>query len=154
MEKNVQIWIDADSCPNLVRSHVVKIGAQLNLQIYFVANRKIDCSFNAPYKMIICTNEKDSADNYILQNAKENDLVITRDIVFADRLLEKNITCINDRGTIFTKNNIKPLLSSRNFDLELSNLGLVEHHKEGYDKKKFALFANAFDKTIHKLLKK
>lgn len=154
MNQNVQIWVDADSCPSLVRNHIVKIAKQLNLKVYFVANRKITCDFNAPFEMIICSSQKDAADNYIYENANQNDLVITRDIVFADRLLEKNITCINDRGTIFTKENIKPLLSSRNFDLELSHLGLVEHHKEGYDKKKFALFANAFDKTIHQLLKK
>ena len=104
--------------------------------------------------MIICNQEKDAADNYIFSNVQENDLVITRDIVFADRLVEKNIACINDRGTIFTKDNIKPLLSTRDFDLSLAQMGLVKHYNEGYDKKKFAAFANSFDKVIHQLLRK
>ena len=151
--KQVQIWIDADSCPALVRNHTVKIGLQLNLKVYFVANKEIKCDFSNAYQMIICNQEKDAADNYIFLNVQENDLVITRDIVFADRLVERNIACINDRGTIFTKDNIKPLLSTRDFDLSLAQMGLVKHYNEGYDKKKFAAFANSFDKVIHQLLR-
>lgn len=129
------------------------MGLQLNLKVYFVANKEIKCDFSNSYQMIICNQEKDAADNYIFTNAQEKDLVITRDIVFADRLVEKNIACINDRGTIFTKDNIKPLLSTRDFDLSLAQMGLVKHYNEGYDKKKFAAFANSFDKVIHQLLR-
>lgn len=152
-EKN-NIWIDADSCPALVRNHVVKMGTRLNLKVCFVANKNIPCSEPGIFEMIICNQEKDAADNYIIENAKPNDLVITRDIVFANRLVEKNISAINDRGTVFTKENVKELLSSRDFDLQLANLGLVKHFNEGYDKKKFAAFANSFDKVIHQLLGK
>lgn len=152
--KSVQIWIDADSCPALVRNHVVKMGGRLNIPVYFVANKNIPCNENFPFKMIICESGKDSADNYIYDNVSDNDMVITRDIVFADRLVEKNICVINDRGNEFTKDNIKERLSTRDFDLQLANLGLVQHFNEGYDKKKFGQFANCFDKIIHKLLKK
>ncbi len=152
MAKNIQIWIDADSCPVLIRNHVVKIGNKLSLNVNFVANKKISVQQEGKYKMIICEATKDAADNYIYDNAGKNDLVITRDIVFADRLVNKDISTINDRGTIFNKENIKELLSTRDFDLQLANIGLVKHFNEGYDKKKFALFANSFDKTLHQLL--
>ena len=106
--KEIRIWIDADSCPVLVRNHTVKTAARLGIKVFFVANKQIPCEYS-PYEMIICQAEKDAADTYILENACENDLVITRDIVFADRLVEKNIPAINDRGTAFTKENIKDL---------------------------------------------
>lgn len=147
------IWIDADSCPSLVRNHAVKMGNKLNFKVVFVANKNIPCTEKAPFEMIICNEAKDAADNYIFDNSKEKDLVITRDIVFADRLVTKGICTINDRGTVFTKENVKELLSTRDFDLQLANCGLVKHYNEGYDKKKFAMFANSFDKVIHQLLK-
>lgn len=153
MVQNIHIWIDADSCPALVRNHTVKMAAKLNLKVSFVANKQIPCE-SSEYEMIICPAEKDAADNYIIEHASENDLVITRDIVFADRLVEKNITAINDRGTSFTKNNIKELLSDRDFDFSLAQIGLVKHVHEGYDKKKFTAFANNFDKVLHSLLRK
>lgn len=147
------IWIDADSCPALVRNHAVKMGNKLNLKVIFVANKNIPCDLQLPFEMKICPHQKDSADNYIIANVKQNDLVITRDIVFADRLVKKGIATINDRGTIFSTENTKQLLNDRNFDLQLAQIGLVKHFNEGYDKKKFSNFANAFDKTINKLLK-
>ena len=153
-DNSITIWIDADSCPSLVRNHAVKLGEKLAIPVIFVANKNIPCSQSANYKMIICAEEKDAADNYIFDHVKDNDLVITRDIGFADRLVTKGICTINDRGTIFTSQNVKELLSTRDFDLQLANIGLVQHYKEGYDKKKFAGFANSFDKVIHQLLRK
>lgn len=123
------------------------------MPVYFVANKQIPNKTDFPFTMIVCDKEKDSADNYIYENARNTDLVITRDIVFADRLVTKGILAINDRGTIFTKDNIKELLADRDFDMQLVEIGLSKHYKEGYDKKKFAAFANSFDKAISKLLR-
>lgn len=149
--EEIRIWIDADSCPTLVRNHTVKTAEKLGIKVYFVANKQIPCEYTS-YEMIICGTEKDAADNYIIENASENDLVITRDIVFADRLVEKNIPAINDRGTAFTKENIKDLLSDRNFDFALFEAGVVKRTKDGYSKKDFEKFANCFDRILHKII--
>lgn len=147
------IWIDADSCPLLVRNHCLKMGNRLGAKVNFVANKEIPNKTEFKCNMIICNEEKDAADNYIFENAKSCDLVITRDIVFADRLVSKGIVTINDRGTIFTKENIKGLLADRDFDMQLVEIGLSKHYKEGYDKKKFGAFAAAFDKAISSILR-
>ena len=146
------IWVDADSCPSLVRNHTVKMGNKLGTRVVFAANKAVSCECGN-FEMIVCEAEKDAADNYIFDNCKSGDLVITRDIVFADRLVEKGICCINDRGTEFTREMIKERLSSRDFDLQLAQIGLVKHFHECYDKKNFAGFANSFDKVIHRLLR-
>ena len=148
------IWIDADSCPSLVRNHAIKMSNKYNLKIILVANKKIHCDTIFPYEMQICSKEKDAADDFILENVKSNDLVITRDIIFASKLLNKNITTINDRGTVFDPENIVKFLSERDFNMQLAEIGLVKHFNNGYDKKMFSLFANAFDREINKLLKK
>lgn len=148
------IFVDADSCPKLVREHCLKMGAKYNLQVFFVANKEIKNQTPYPYKMIICEEKKDAADKYILENVLQDDLVITRDIVFADILVTKKICAINDRGTHFSQANIKTLLSERDFDIQLVQMGLSKHYKEGYDKKKFSLFCACFDKTISTLLRR
>ena len=147
------VWIDADSCPSLVRNHAIKMSNKYNLKIILVANKKIHCDTNFPYEMQICSKEKDAADDFILENVKSNDLVITRDIIFASKLLNKNITTINDRGTVFDPENIVKFLSERDFNMQLAEIGLVKHFNNGYDKKKFSLFANAFDREINRLLR-
>lgn len=148
-----KIWIDADSCPKEVRFHSQKIAAKNNMEIFFVANKNIPCDKKFPCKMIICDSTKDSADNYIFNQADTKDLVITRDIVFADRLVAKDIKVINDQGREFTKENIKEILADRNFDFALAEAGVVKHHSYGYTKKQFADFANCFDRVLTNLLK-
>ena len=147
------IWIDADSCPSLVRNHAVKIGNKLNIPVTFVANKNIPGPEQGTFVMQICEAGKDAADNYIYDNCESGDLVITRDIVFADRLVERGICTINDRGTEFTREMIKERLSVSDLDRQLAEIGLVKHFHEGYDKKKFAEFANFFDRVIHRLIK-
>ena len=142
------IWIDADSCPRQVRNHTVKTADKYKIPITFVANKEIDCDEKLPFEMIITDDKKDSADNYIFENAAATDLVITRDIVFADRLVQKEILCINDRGTQFTKEIIKERLSERDFNLQLVEMGLSKPYHEGYDKKKFEKFANCLNRLI------
>ena len=109
---SIQIWIDADSCPTLVRNYVVSYAKKLEIPVLFVANKPIPAQTN-DFKMIICPQEKDAADNIIFDQAQHNDLVITRDIILASRLVEKGITTINDRGFSFTKDNIKEKVSER-----------------------------------------
>lgn len=150
---DLTIWVDADSCPSLVRNYAVKMGNKLGLCVVFAANKTISSDAGS-FEMAICSNEKDAADNYIFDNCKSGDLVITRDIVFAGRLVERGICTINDRGTEFTREMIKERLSISDFDRQLAEIGLVKHYHEGYDKKKFAQFANSFDRVIHRLLKK
>ena len=148
--KKITIWVDADSCPSLVRNHAVKMGNKLDLRVVFAANKVMPCDSSlGPYEMKVCDSGKDAADNYIYDNCDSGDLVITRDIVFAGRLVERGICTINDRGTEFTSEMIKERLSISDFDRQLAEIGLVKHFHEGYDKKKFANFANSFDKVIH-----
>lgn len=155
MENNskINIWIDADSCPAQVRNHVIKTGNKNNIPVTLAANKNIPCDKNLDFKMIIVEQEKDSADNYIFENAAENDLVITRDLLFAQRLVCKNIAVINDRGTEFNSTNIKSLLEDREYDMQLAEIGLVKHFNEGYDQKKFAAFSACFNKVLTRLQK-
>ena len=143
------IWVDADSCPLLVRNHVTEYGRKKGIKVFFVANKNISCDFPDLFTMIITDAQTDSADNYIFKHAQSGtDLVITRDIVFADRLVQKGLLAINDRGTEFTKEIIKERLSERDFNLQLVQLGLSKPYHEGYDKKKFEKFCNCLDRVV------
>jgi uncharacterized protein YaiI (UPF0178 family) len=105
------------------------------------------------FQMIVCDATPDAADNYIVENASENDIVITRDIPMASRLIEKNITTINDRGLLFTSENIKEKLSLRNFNKELYDNGILSEKTSTFSKKDVNNFANCFDREIQKKLK-
>ncbi|MCR5613737.1 DUF188 domain-containing protein [Treponema sp.] len=152
---DVKIWVDADSCPRLVRTYLVDYALKLKTKIFFVANKNIPCpNSHELFSMFVTDTQSQAADDYISENATSNDIVITRDILLADRLVEKQITVLNDRGTLWTKENIKERKSERDFSMQLTMLGLGGDKKNAYSKKEFAQFANCFDREIHRLLKK
>lgn len=147
------IWIDADSCPKPVKEIVERASKREKIPLIFTANRKIPMEDNELFTMVVTEAVDQSADLYIVENVEAGDLVITRDIPLADELVEKSISVLNDRGMLYTAENIKERLSVRNFMYELREYGGgVERHSAFGPKEKQA-FANAFDRQLRIMLK-
>ena len=148
------VWIDADSCPAPVRKHVIAFSSKHAVPAVFVANRAIPLGAQgASVTMQVCEAAAQAADDYIFAHCKQHDAVITRDIPFAARLVERDITVLNDRGTVFTKENIGERLSERAFSLNLAELGLGGGSKKSaYSPKAFKRFADCFEREMQKLL--
>ena len=147
------IWIDADSCPLLVRNWVIDIAKSKGLNVNFVANREISHPKNdSHFKMFVCEKKEGAADDFIFSKANGNDIVVTRDIPFAARLVEKGIFVMNDRGTVFTKDNIAERLGERNFNLNLAQIGLSGSSARHYGSKELKKFADCFERKTSQLM--
>lgn len=151
------IWVDADSCPVPVRELVVKFALRLNLHTNFVANRQIPLPSPAIksklIQMIMTKNTEGAADDYIVEYVNPQDIVITRDIPLAARLVEKGVTTINDRGNLFSRESIRQQLSVRNFNYELAQMGIQPNKTTSFNKKNLNNFANCLDRELQKKIK-
>jgi uncharacterized protein YaiI (UPF0178 family) len=148
----VKIYVDADSCPRNVRDLVIRRAAKLGVETVFAANRKIPGAEGA-VRMEICSAAEGAADDFIACAARADDLVISRDVPLARRLVENGVTVINDRGRFFTRENIGELLSLRNFTVGLAESGIGVERTEVYGKKELKNFADSFDRVLTKLAK-
>lgn len=146
----IKVWIDADSFPTLLKNFILEYAEKNYLEIIFVANKPIK-SDKQNFKMILAENTKDSADNIIFENITEKDIAITRDILLAERLVQKNIKTINDRGTCFSKENIKKKVEERNYDFNLAQLGFSGSKEKNYGMKELKKFRECFEKTLKKI---
>ena len=146
----IKVWIDADSFPTLLKNFILEYAEKNYLEIIFVANKPIK-SEKQNFKMILAENTKDSADNIIFENITEKDIAITRDILLAERLVQKNIKTINDRGTYFSKENIKKKVEERNYDFNLAQLGFSGSKEKNYGPKELEKFKECFEKTLKKI---
>ena len=152
---NLTVWVDADSCPVGVRAMIIRFAHRLQIPAVFAANRPIPLEPPSPFiRMQISDATPDAADNYIVEHCGEDDVVVTRDIPLASRLVEKGITVLNDRGAVYTNENIRERLSLRNFNLELYENGLKGDQTGSFGKKELNLFANSFDRELQKKLKR
>ena len=71
----------------------------------------------------------------------------------AEQLVEKNISVMDDRGRLFTKENIKELRSYRDFYVNLAENGLDIKRIPSYGRDELKTFANNLDKELTRLKK-
>ena len=149
----MKILIDADSCPRDARELTLRTARRRGLTAVFAANRPIPEINGENVVMEICPPGENSADNRIVELAETGDLAISRDLALAKRLLEKNVTVIDDRGRVFTRDSINELLSLRDFVVGLAENGLGVERTASYGKKERKSFADSLDRQLVKLLK-
>ncbi|MDR2486063.1 MAG: DUF188 domain-containing protein [Treponema sp.] len=149
----MKIFVDADSCPRPAREAVLRASARTGVQAVFAANRPIPGITGDTVMMEICPCEEGAADNRILQSARPGDLVLTRDIPLANRLVEAAIAVLDDRGQVYTKENIRARLSLRDFMVALAENGLGGPRAASYGKRELKAFADSFDRILSRLIR-
>ena len=144
------IFVDADSCEKNAREFILNAAVKKNLNVIFAANKNIPFSFSNPlFKMEICSKEKNSADNFIAENSKPGDIVVTRDLILAQRILNKKISVMNDKGTVFNKENLEYLIEERQLSIQMKSLGVSTGGKwKNYSGKDFEKFKSAFSALL------
>ena len=144
----MKILVDADSCPKQARELILRRSEKLGIKAIFAANREIP---GLPTE--ICPAGDNAADDRIVELAQSGDLVVTRDIPLAKRLVEKSAMVIDDRGRVYTNENINQLLSLRNFMVGLADNGMEIERTANYGKKELKTFADSLDKILARRLK-
>lgn len=118
--KENSLVIDADGCP------VVKIAARVAKE--YGADCLIVCdsahAFNIDgTRNIVVSQGADSADFYIVNNIKQNDIVVTQDYGLAAMCLAKTAIVLNQNGQIYSDSNISGLLESRAIGKKIRRAG-------------------------------
>ena len=149
----MNIWIDADACPNTIKDIIFKAANRLEVQTYVVANRDIRVPHSPFIHKIVVGAGLDVADATIVERVAPGDLVITADIPLAAFIVEKGATGIDPRGELYSENTIRERLSVRNWMQEMREGGLIQGGPTTLKNTDTQKFANIFDRLITKLLK-
>ena len=150
----MQILVDADSCPRQVREMVSRFSSRLGIKTVFAANRLIPGIDSNTVIMELCPSGEGAADDRIVELARIGDLVLTRDLPLAERLVDSGVTVLDDRGRVFTKENIRERRSIRDFVVGLAENGQETERTASYGKKELNAFANSLDRELTQLLKR
>lgn len=117
MPSALTIWIDADSLPRdlrpLLARRVLNPRSYDSVQVvlHFVASRP---QAGLPeHALTLVPPGPGAVDAWIEAHAQPGDIVMTRDIPLAERLIGLGVLVLNDRGDMFTKENIAERRSIR-----------------------------------------
>ncbi|WDE96134.1 YaiI/YqxD family protein [Lentisphaera profundi] len=146
----MKIYIDADACPQLVKTHIFRAVERRKIYLIQVANQYIRPSNSKLISSVLVGQGADVADLKIVELLEEGDLVITADIPLADLCVKKNAFALNPRGELYTEANIRQRLSVRDFMTDLRQLGVETGGPPPFSQRDGELFANALDRFLTK----
>jgi uncharacterized protein YaiI (UPF0178 family) len=144
----MQIWVDADACPNVIKEILFRAAVRTKTQMTLVANQLIRTPPSPFIKNKVVGAGFDVADNEIVKLMEVGDLVITADIPLADAVIDKGGIALNPRGELYSKDNIKQRLSIRNFNEAVRSSGVMTGGPATFNKRDLQLFANSLDRFL------
>jgi uncharacterized protein len=147
----MQIWIDADACPNVIKDIIFRASNRTKIPVVVVANKPIKIPLTGLISTIQVPRGFDMADERILANLSRGDLVITADIPLADAAIDKGAMVIDPRGDLYSHENIKDRLATRNLMEELRDAGFVRSGPKPLGLRDRQAFANKLDAILAKL---
>ncbi len=145
------LWVDADACPRVIKEIIFRVSTRRQLPVVLVANQYLA---KPPSALVRCVQVEagfDMADNYIVQQARPGDLVITQDIPLAAELVAKGITALNPRGELYTQENVRQRLNVRDFMETMRASGEHGGGPAPFSQQDRMRFANSLDKWLAKV---
>lgn len=148
----IQIYIDADACP--VKDETFKVAARYKIKSYVVANQYQNVPLDPLVELKIVSSDFDASDNWIVDQLTNQDIVITADILLADRCVKKGGRVIGPKGIEFTEDNIGSAVANRELMQNLRHMGEMRGGPAPMDKKARSQFLSKLDQVIQSLLRR
>lgn len=147
----MQIWVDADACPVVVKEMLFRAAERKQMMTTLVANQFLRTPPSPFIKTMQVESGFDVADNKIVQLLNIGDIVITADIPLAAQVVEKGGVAINPRGELYTTANIQERLAMRNLMEELRSNGLQTSTTAPFNHADKQAFASTLDRLLAKV---
>ena len=146
----MQIWVDADACPVVIKEILYRVADRLELPVTLVANQGLRVPPSRFVRTVQVPSGADVADQEIVRLLNPGDLVVTGDIPLAADVLAKGGYALNPRGEFYTKDNIAQQLSMRAFMEELRSGGVDTGGPAAFSQSDRQSFANSLDRHLQK----
>lgn len=148
------LWIDADACPRAVKELVFRAALRTGVPAVMVANSTMHVPRTGAVRLLVVDHGPDVADAAILEQSEPGDLVVTADIPLAAQLVDGGRVAINPRGQVYTAENVKEALATRNLMQELRDQGMETGGPAPMKATDTAQFANALDRELTRMLRR
>jgi uncharacterized protein YaiI (UPF0178 family) len=146
---DLQILVDADACP--VKDEVYKVAWRRGVPVTVVSNSRIRVPEHELIERVVVSDSFDAADDWIAERADAGTVVITGDILLADRCLKAGATVIGHNGKLFTESSIGGAIATRAIMADLRVGGDVVGGPAPFAKADRSRFLQALDEALVRL---
>lgn len=147
-----EIFIDADACP--VKDEVYAVAARIGLAVVVVANQRIYVPADLGVEMVVVKEGPDAADDWIAEEIRAGDVVITADIPLAARCLEAGAFALGTNGREFTLDSIGSALATREIKASIRESGVVTGGPPPITGRDRSRFSNVLDRVVYAAMRR
>jgi len=146
----IAILIDADACP--VKEEAYRVARRYAVPVKVVSNSYINVPRELPLiERIVVDSGFDAADDWIVEAAGPRSIVVTTDILLADRALKKGAVVIAPTGKKFDAASIGNAIAQRALMADLRAMGEVGGGPAPFSKADRSRFLGTLDETVVRL---
>ena len=144
-----QILIDADACP--VKDEVYRVALRREIPVWIVSNSYLRVPAHPLVERVVVSDKFDAADDWIVEHADAQTVVITGDILLADRALKAGATIIAHNGKPFTAASIGGAIATRAIMADLRAGGDIIGGPAPFAKADRSQFLQSLDEALVRL---
>jgi uncharacterized protein YaiI (UPF0178 family) len=147
----LRILVDADASP--VKDEIYKVAWRLEVPVTLVSNQHLRIPPHPLLDKIVVGSGFDAADDWIAEAAGPATVVITADILLADRCLKAGATVISPTGKPFTTSSIGAAVATRAImaDLRAGAVGEGIGGPAPFSKADRSRFLSTLDEALQRL---
>ena len=146
----VSILVDADACP--VKEEVYRVALRHKVPVKVVSNAAFRIPDSALVARVVVSDGFDAADDWIAEHADTASVVVTADILLADRCLKAGATVLAHNGKPFTSGSIGGAIATRAIMADLrAGMDGVGGGPPPFSKADRSRFLQELDKVLVKL---
>lgn len=149
MSVTPRILVDADACP--VKDEVYKVAFRHHVPVEIVSNSYLRVPDHPLVSRHVVGDSFDAADDWIVEQASPADVVVTADILLADRCLKKGAAVTSPTGKPFTANSIGSAVATRAIMADLRAGGDIVGGPAPFSKVDRSRFLSALDEALVRL---
>ena len=146
---HLRILVDADACP--VKDEVYRVAFRRDVPVKVVSNARMRIPDHPLIERVLVSGAFDAADDWIADTATPNDIVITADILLADRCLKAGAAVISGNGRPFTAASIGSAIATRAIMADLRAGGDQIGGPAAFTKADKSRFLQALDEALVRL---
>ncbi|QYJ02336.1 YaiI/YqxD family protein [Thalassovita mediterranea] len=143
------IHVDADACP--VKDEVYKVALRHELTVNVVANSFMRVPQHRLFTRVTVPEGPDIADDWIAERAGPHTIVITSDILLAERCIKVGARVLSPKGKAFTTNSIGQAVATRAIMEDLRGMGEQTSGPAAFKPADRSNFLSALEVEIQKL---
>jgi uncharacterized protein YaiI (UPF0178 family) len=143
------ILVDADACP--VKDEVYKVALRHAVPVTIVSNSPIRIPAHPLLSRTVVGDAFDAADDWIAERADARSVVITADILLADRCPKAGAAVISPNGKPFTLSSIGAAIATRAIMADLRADGSAIGGPPPFTKTDRSRFLSALDEVLVRL---